>query len=124
MIFKVAENSEGQDAVSRKGAGASINVARRRPQESQERPATSSRLRPVEDVRSFSSGLGHITKGRYDRCDSQPNIFGSLKINNFGDWKIFLRSERGQITKGRYDRWPIVLLHHGVSGVLLHSAVI
>ena len=81
MIFKVAENSEGQDAVSRKGAGASINVARRRPQEpSQERPATSSRLRPVEDVRSFSSGLGHITKGRYDRCVPQLNIFRSLKI--------------------------------------------
>ena len=76
VIFKVAENSEGQDAVSRKGAGASINVARRRPQEpSQERPATSPRLRPVEDVRSFSSGLGHITKGRYDRCDLRLNIF-------------------------------------------------
>ena len=76
VIFKVAENSEGQDAVSRKGAGASINVARRRPQEpSQERPATSSRLRPVEDVRSFSSGLGHITKGRYDRCVPRLNIF-------------------------------------------------
>merc|ERR1712142_689405 len=27
-------------------------------------------VRPIEDVRSFHSGLDHITKGRYDRNDN------------------------------------------------------
>ena len=63
VIFKVAQSAEHKELVQ-----PSINVARDL-SSSEENSLTGYKdiVRPIEDVRSFHSGLDHITKGRYDR---------------------------------------------------------
>jgi len=69
VIFKVAENSEQKKPVH--SPGPSINVARSIPTSEgltdQEKMGYKDIVRPIEDVRSFHTGLDQITKGRYDR---------------------------------------------------------
>ena len=69
VIFKVAENSEQKKPVHKPGP--SINVARSIPTSEgltdQEKMGYKDIVRPIEDVRSFHTGLDQITKGRYDR---------------------------------------------------------
>ena len=66
VIFKIAQNSEHS-----KPNGPSINVPRSlttsEDQSLSENMGYKDILRPIEDVRSFHSGLDQITKGRYDR---------------------------------------------------------
>jgi hypothetical protein len=66
VIFKIAQNSEHS-----KPSGPSINVPRSlttsEDQSISENMGYKDILRPIEDVRSFHSGLDQITKGRYDR---------------------------------------------------------
>jgi len=66
VIFKVAQSAEHKELVQ-----PSINVARDL-SSSEENSLTGYKdiVRPIEDVRSFHSGLDHITKGRYDRNDN------------------------------------------------------
>lgn len=66
VIFKVAQSAEHKELVQ-----PSINVARDL-SSSEENSVTGYKdiVRPIEDVRSFHSGLDHITKGRYDRNDN------------------------------------------------------
>ena len=71
VIFKVAENSEQKKPVH--SPAPSINVARSIPTSEgltdQEKMGYKDIVRPIEDVRSFHTGLDQITKGRYDRYD-------------------------------------------------------
>jgi len=73
VIFKVAQSAEHKEIVQ-----PSINVARDLSGSSRDLSGSEETLvtgykdivRPIEDVRSFHSGLDHITKGRYDRNDN------------------------------------------------------
>ena len=65
VIFKVAQSAEHKELVQ-----PSINVARDLSSSGSREDISSGYkdvVRPIEDVRSFHSGLDHITKGRYDR---------------------------------------------------------
>ena len=68
VIFKIAQNSEQTKQAS---VGPSINVPRSlttsESESVEENMGYKDILRPIEDVRSFHSGLDQITKGRYDR---------------------------------------------------------
>ena len=66
VIFKVAQSSD-QKLPPRQ---TSINTARDKPTSVDDAADTMDYkdvVRPIEDVRSFHTGLDQITKGRYDR---------------------------------------------------------
>ena len=65
VIFKVAQSSEEKPPRQ-----TSINTARDKPTSDDAAGDTMDYkdvVRPIEDVRSFHTGLDQITKGRYDR---------------------------------------------------------